>query len=291
MSIDILQEKIRKLKNPTIVDLSILPEHIPSHIRKSEEPVGDYLRFCRELLEGLKDLVPGVRLSFGQLALMGGEGLAALSELTRAARQLGYYVILDSTEILTPWSADRAAAAFFGENSQYPCDALVMSPYIGSDALKSFAPYCREGKKALFPAVRTPNKSASELQDLLTGSRHVHTAAVDILSRTEETMLGKFGYSNIGALAAAGTGNVLKNLRAKYPRLFLLVDGYDYPGGNAKNASLAFDGMGRCAAVCAGPSITAAWYMVETDGTDFVEQAVLAAQRMKRTLGGYLTFL
>ena len=69
MSIDILQEKIRKTKSPIIVDLTVRPDHIPDFLRdgKNEAEALDY--FCRELLNGLKGRVPGVRFSFDQWAL------------------------------------------------------------------------------------------------------------------------------------------------------------------------------------------------------------------------------
>lgn len=291
MSIDVLQEKIRKLKNAAVVDFSILPEHIPAHVREGADEVDAYVRFCRELMEGLRGIVPAVRFSFGQLALMGEKGLSALSSLINDAKNFGFYVLLDSAEILTPWSADRAAAAFFGEDSRYPCDGLILSPYIGSDAIKPFLDYCRDAKKDLFLAVRTPNKSAAELQDLLTGSRHVHTAAADLVSRYGEQILGRCGYSHICALASAGAATSLMNLRSKYKRMFLLVDGYVYPSGNAKNCSHAFDRLGHGAAICAGPSITAAWFEAQTDGLDYVAQAVQAAERMKKNIGRYITII
>ena len=72
---------------------------------------------------------------------------------------------------------------------------------------------------------------------------------------------------------------------------FLLVDGLDYPSGNAKNCSYAFDRFGHGAVVCAGPSVTAAWQLNETDGSDFVSQAVQAAERMKKNITRYITVL
>ncbi len=139
--------------------------------------------------------------------------------------------------------------------------------------------------------VRSPNKSAAEIQDLLTGSRHVHIAAADLVSRNGTETIGKCGYSQICALASAGNASSLKNLRAKYSRMFLLVDGLDYPSGNAKNCSNAFDKFGHGAIVCAGPSVTAAWKEAETDGRDFLEQAKLAAERMKKNITRYITVL
>ena len=291
MSIDVLQEKIRKLKNPMVVDFSCLPEHIPTHIREEADAVPAYAKFCLELMEGLKGTVGAVRYSFSQLALMGSDGLAALSELLNAARKMGYYVILDAAEVLTPWSADRAAETFFGAETPYPCDGLILSPYIGSDSIKPFLPYCKDSGKDLFLAVRTPNKSASEVQDLLTGARHVYTAAADLVSRYGDSILGKCGYSRIGALTASGAPAVLTELRGKYKRMFQLVDGLDYPSGNLKNCCAAFDRLGHGAAISAGPVITAAWYDAETDGTDYVQQAVQAAERMRKTFSRYLAIV
>lgn len=291
MSIDALQEKIRKLKNPSMVDFGVRWEALPPHLLDEEgNLLAAYCRFCRELLAGLKGKVPAVRFSFGTFALLGPEGLTVLQTLLREAGDMGYYVVMDGPEVLSPWGADRTAAALLGQDSAYACDAVVTSPYIGSDGIKPFLPYCKAGK-GLFVAVRSPNKSAAELQDLMTGSRLVHGAAADMVNRFGETILGKCGYSRVGALASAGAASSLKGLRGRYSRMFLLVDGLDYPSGNAKNCSSAFDKFGHGAVVCAGPSVTAAWQAAETDGKDYVVQAVQAAERMKKNITRYVTVL
>ena len=41
MSIDLLQERIRKYKSPLIVDLSMKMEHIPPQLREGKSPWGD----------------------------------------------------------------------------------------------------------------------------------------------------------------------------------------------------------------------------------------------------------
>ena len=291
MSIDTLQEKIRKMKNPSMVDFGIEDRCLPPHLLEQESGfLPAYVRFCRELLDGLAGIVPAVRFSFGAFALQGGEGLTALTQLLNLAAEKGFYVLLDGPEVLSPWGADRAAHGIFGENTQFPCDGLLISPYIGSDGIKPFLPYCKAGKD-LFLAVRFSNKTAAELQDLLSGTRLVHAAAADMVNRHGESIVGRCGYSRIGALASAGKADSLRNLRGKYSRMFLLVDGLDYPSGNAKNCSYAFDRFGHGAVVCAGPSVTAAWKTAETDGRDYVAQAVQAAERMKKNITRYIAVL
>lgn len=290
MAIDMLHEKIRKLKNPSMVDFGIKPDCVPPHILEEEGAfLPAYVRFCRELMEGLKGLVPAVRFSFGDFALLGPEGLEKLSALLKEAAALGYYVLLDSPEILSPWGADRAAETVFG-GEDYPCDGIMISPYIGSDAVKPFVPYCKEGKD-LFVILRSPNKSAAELQDLLTGTRLVHSAAADTVNRLGENILARCGYSRICAAVSATSTNSIRTIRAGYSRLFLLVDGLDYPSGNHKNCSHAFDRFGHGAVVCAGPSVTAAWKEGEGSGTEYVECARQAAERMKKNLCRYVTVL
>lgn len=291
MSIDVLQEKIRKTKNPVILDLSFLPEHIPAHIRGDLNENQAVIAYCRDLMTALKDAVSGIRLSFGQFAMMGEEGLRGLSGLLELARELDHYVLLDSVEVLTPWAADRAAKTFFSPESPYTCDGLILSPYIGTDAVKPFLPMCKEGKKDLFFALRTANKSAADLQDLLTGSRHVHNASAELVGRFGDGILGRCGYSHLCGLASATAPAVLMDLRRKYSRLFLLVDGCDYPGGNVKNCAQAFDRFGHGAAICAGPSVAGAWYIAETDGEDFAEQAILAIERLKKNISRYVTIV
>ena len=289
MSIDKLHDKIRKMRNPAMLDLTVTPQTIPTHISQQGSVVENYTIFCRELMNGLKDRMPAVRFRFDTFALMGAEGLNTLVSLLNEAEKLGYYVLLDAPAILTPEDAQMTADAIFGADT-YPCDGLLISPYIGSDAVKPFVPYCKADKD-LFVVVRSANKSAVELQDLMTGSRLVHTAAMDVVSRHGENIFGKNGYSRICACVSAGAPSSIQSIRSGYKYAFLLVDGLEYPSGNFKNCSYAFDRFGYGAVVCAGTSITAAWKENGTDGKDFVTQAVDAADRMKKNLSRYVTIL
>lgn len=288
MSADILQEKIRKTKNPSVLELALPVSDLPPRFTRNAE---GYASFCRELLAHLKGTVPAVRVSFGAFSLLGHDGLYHLSETLKKAAELGYYVLLDAPEILSPSAAKVTAEAIWGEGSAYPCDGLVISGYLGSDVIKPFLPYCKKEKKDLFVVARTANKSAPELQDLLAGSRLVHAAAADHVNRYGTDTAGKFGYTNVGILAGASSAESLRNLRAKYPKLFLLVDGYDYPNANAKNCSKGFDKFGHGAAVCSSTGITCAWKAGESDGEDYLDHAKAAAERMKKNLTRYVTVL
>lgn len=292
MSVDILQEKIRKTKNPSMLELSVPVLEIPTHILESGVSKAEaYGVFCRELLEGLKGMVPAVRFGFGSFALLGAEGMAELSKCLNAAKALGYYVALDAPEVLSPAIAEYTAQMLLGKDREYACDGVFLSGYLGSDVIKPFLPYCKEGKKDVFVVTRTANKSAPELQDLLAGSRLVHSVAADHVNRYGADTAGKFGYTRVGILAAASSAQSLRELRSKYPKLFMVLDGYDYPNANAKNCSFAFDKFGHGAVACSSAGIACAWRQGESDGTDYLDHAKAAAERMKKNLTRYVTVL
>lgn len=291
MSIDYLQDKIRKTKNPSMISLELPVSALPPHILAQTETKAEaYAVFFDALLTGLKGTVGAVRIPWGMFTLMGCGGIETLSKVLNKARELGYYVLLDGLDFSTPTAAQMVADAVFG-GGMWPCDGIVVPVYLGSDCIKPFLEYCKDKKKDIFVQVKTSNKSGPELQDLRTGSRQVHTAAMDLVNRYGEPLVGKFGYSTVAAIVGAGAPDAVRTMRAKYQRVFFMTDGYDYPNGNAKNCSFAFDRLGHGAVACAGSSVTAAWKQAESDGTDFVEQAVEAALRMKKNLTRYVTIL
>ena len=290
MSIDVLQEKIRKTKCPVMLELSASVSELPPHIL-SETAAEGYALVCRELLDALKGSVPAVRVSFSSFALLGAEGITQLTAILKYANKLGYYVTLDAPEILGSRAAQRTADVVFGADSPFPCDSLIVLGYLGTDSVRPFLEGCKSAKKDVFVVIRTANRTAPELQDLRAGGRLVHIAGADLVSRCADGFNGKFGYSQVGIVSAANAPDSLRALREKYPKLFLLVDGYGAVGANAKNCACAFDKLGHGAIVCGGGSILRAWQQAESDGSDYIQQAQLCVERMKRNLSRYITIL
>ena len=72
MSVDILQEKIRKTKNPSVLELILPVSDLPSRFARNAE---GYAACCGELMEHLKGIVPAVRVSFNAFVLLGHDGL------------------------------------------------------------------------------------------------------------------------------------------------------------------------------------------------------------------------
>jgi len=291
VSVDKLQEKIRRMKNPLAVDFSVLPTHVPQNTLQAEPTFLDaYKRFCLELLDGLKDTVPAVRFDFSTFALLGPEGLIALEHVLQFAKSCGYYVFLDGVEALSSQSAERASEILFSDTCPWYFDGLIIPVYIGSDGIRPYVNKLKENNKSLFVVARTANRSAPEIQDLLTGTRLAHVAKTDIVNRFAEPLIGKCGYSQIAVMAGASSADSIKTLRSKFKSIFLLLDGCDYPNANAKNCSYAFDPLGHGAVACAGTSITAAWQEMNQP-ENYVELAVEAAQKFKKNMIRYITVL
>ena len=292
MSIDRLQEKIRKTKNPTVLDLDMTAQQLPPHLLAQEGTFEKaYLRFCMEMMDTLRGIVPAIKLNFAAFALLGTDGLTCLSKVLDYGKSLGYYGILEVPEALSAQRAKSNAELLLQENTLWPCDGVLITAYIGSDAIKPYAEQLENSGKSLFVAVRTANRSAMELQDLLTGGRNVYDAKADVVNRYKNQKATKSGYDRIALVGPASSEVVLSKLRQKYKNLFILVDGYDYPSANAKNCAAAFDNLGHGAVVCGAAQITAAWQIAETDGTAYLECAKEAAERMKKNISRYITIL
>ena len=282
MSVDVLQKKIRKIKNPAAVVFAPTAEMIPEGYASAAD-------YCCALLETLKDHIPAIRISFGAFALLGPDGLSQMARVMQKAKELDYYVLLDWMCLTDPALAEESARKILTE-ACWPCDGIVIGGYAGTDCIKPYVLASEEQKKDVFVVLKTANKSGSELQDLQTGGRHVFTASADRVNRLAEGCVEHCGYSRIGAMAGANSEISLKALREKYPKMFLLVDGMEAPNSNAKFASAAFDRMGYGALCCASASVTGAWKIAE-NGSDPMQCAVDAVDRLKRNINRYITIL
>ena len=292
MSIDRLQERIRRTKNPSVIDLTVSKNMIPACVlEQADSWQKAYLAYMQELMEAFRGLVPALRFRFNGFAIYGPEGLELLKTVTKRAKRLGFYILLDAPEALSLSDAEQTAQILFDGDGPAVFDGLILTSYIGNDGIKPYAKLLKENERSLFVVIRTPNRSAPEVQDLLAGSRLVHMVMAEKVNTMTGGLTGKCGYAQLGCAAAATSADSLKTLRSKYKNMFLLVDGYDYSTANAKYCSNAFDALGHGAVVCAGQGVAAAWIDSDRCVLDYLDIAVDAAERMKKNLTKYVTIL
>lgn len=306
MSVDVLQQKIRKLKTPIMVCLCPYYDQIPVFLREqTQAQFGDTLAaaaesfraFCFGILDALDGVVPAVSVETACFHALGADGTAAMQKVLNYAREKEFYVLLDAMRCDIGPNAEALAEACFGsvkvgehEFTPYPCDGILLSSYLGSDAVKPFTKFCAEGKN-VFLLSHSSNKSAREVQDLLSGDRVVYQVMADLAMRWSGDLFGRNGYSEIGLAVGANNVPVLKNLRARYDRLFFLVPGYGAQGAGAKDVQYAFDRMGHGAVVMAGRSILYAYQKYEQDEKDYAQAAKDAAVKMREQILGYITVI
>lgn len=306
MSIDVLQSKIRKLKNPTMVCICPTILEIPMELKEAaRNEYGETLKaaawayetFSKGILDAIHGVVPAVSIVSGAFSALGHEGVAAMERVLQYAQEMDYYVLLDLMRADLGPTAEALADSCFGriqvgENAftPYPCDGVLMSGFLGSDAVKPFTGYCKDGKN-VFIIARSSNKSAREVQDLLSGDRVMHQVMADLAMRWSIDHFAQNGYSEIGIAVGVTNPAVLKTLRQKYDRLFFLVPGYGAQGGGARDAQYAFDKFGHGAAILAGRSILFAYQKRGADSADYKSAALDAATRMREQIAGYTTIL
>ena len=98
-------------------------------------------------------------------------------------------------------------------------------------------------------------------------------------------LMGKYGYSGVGAVVGATYPQQLTELRKELTHTFFLVPGYGAQGGTAKDIAGAFDSNGLGAIVNSSRGIMCAWQ--KEDGCkpeDFAAAARREAEKMKKLL-------
>jgi orotidine-5'-phosphate decarboxylase len=308
---DVLQEKIRQKKNPTVAGLDPKLDYIPQFVQ--EEAFGKYGKtlkgaaeayrlFCRGLIDALYEVVPAVKPQSAYFEVLGSAGIEALEDVVAYAKEKGLYVIMDAKRGDIGSTCEAYAQAYLGGISldgetllsPFDCDCMTVNGYLGTDGIKPFTALCKERDKSIFLLVKTSNPSSRELQDLIAGDRLVHIAMADLAVRLteKEKLVGKSGWSQIGAVVGATHPTDLKNLREKYPQIFFLVPGYGAQGGKAQDVQYAFDRLGHGAIVNSSRGIMCAWKKTEDEtGRNYQEAAKKEAIRMRDDICRYVTIL
>ena len=307
MSFDILQDKIKEKKNPTVAGLDARVEYIPPHIlKKYTSQYGETLQaaalaveeFDCSLIDALCDVVPAVKPQSAYFEMLGWRGMETLEEVITHAKGKGLYVIADIKRGDIGTTATAYAEGWLGTTrvgetdcAAFDADCVTLNGYMGSDAIKPFLDQCVARNKSAFVLAKTSNPSSVELQDMVAGDRVVYTVMGDLIERWGKDTAGTYGYNALGAVVGATHPSVLKELRRRLEHTFFLVPGYGTQGGTAADVRCAFDELGRGAIVNASRSIMCAWKKTGKDGMDYQEAARAAAEQMRDELREYITIL
>lgn len=307
MSFDALQNKIRKLKNPTVVGLDARLEYIPPQIVSAcfaqhgetlEGAAAAVYRYNCELMDALQDVVPAVKPQAAYYELLGWPGVKALHDTIRYAKEKGYYVIADVKRGDIGSTAQAYAEGWLGKSRvggqsipAFDADCVTINGYMGSDAILPFLKIAQAEDKGVFLLVKTSNPSSGELQDMVAGDRQVYTVMADLCKRLGEGTGGEKSYDTLGAVVGATYPAELKELRRRMERTFFLVPGYGAQGGGAEDVKWAFDRYGWGAVVNSSRGIICAWQKEENGEANHQQAALDAAMAMRDDIKQYITIV
>lgn len=305
MSFDQLQDKIRAMKNPTVVGLDPMPELIPPSICKAcfdkygetfEGAAEAVYQFNCGLMDALCDLVPAVKPQSAYYERLGWRGMEAMERTIRYAREKGFFVIADIKRGDIGSTAEAYSDGWLGrtkiggqELAAFDADCVTLNGYMGSDSINPFLEVCKREEKCAFILVKTSNTSSSELQDLVAGDRLVYRVMGDLTERLGKGTEGKYGYNCAGAVVGATYPSDLRELRRRLEKTFFLVPGYGAQGGTAEDVRYAFDRYGRGAIINASRSIIYAWKANGGEGETYQEAARAAAITMRDAIARFIT--
>lgn len=306
MSFDVLQEKIREKKNPTVAGLDARIEYVPEYIRKEAfEKYGVGLKGAVEaiwqfnvgLIDALCDIVPAVKPQAAYYENLGWQGMEMLERTIRYAKEKGLFVIADikrgdigstATAYAEGW---LSGAPIEGQVfKSFDADCVTLNGYMGSDSIKPFLEAAKGEDKCAFVLVKTSNPGSGELQDVKAADgRTIYEVMGELNEQIAAGTEGKYGFTMAGAVTGATYPQQIQDLRARLPHTFFLAPGYGAQGGTAADVKYAFNEKGHGAIVNSSRGIMCAWKKTGGDGHDFKEAARNAAIAMRDDIAQFVT--
>ena len=299
--IDQLIEKIKMMKNPTVIGLDPRYEMFPKCVKekypKTLEGVGQaIIEYNKALIDAIYDIIPAIKPQIAFYEMYGIPGMQAFKETCEYAKQKGMFVIADIKRGDIGSTAQGYSNAYLGktkieekEQSLYDIDFVTVNPYMGTDCVKPFIDDCKKYNKGLFILVKTSNPSSGELQDVkLENGEEVYTRVAKYVEKWGEELRGEYNYSSISAVVGATYPEQLKQLRQIAPHTYFLIPGYGAQGGKAEDIALGFDENGLGGIVNASRSLMCAYksdmWKDKFEEKDYAKATRAEAIRMKEEL-------
>lgn len=307
--IDILIDKIIETGNPTVVGLDPRLEYLPRQIKeeafneygKTPKAVGAaFYRFNKEIIDSIYDLVPSVKPQIAMYEQYGVEGIKAYIETINYAKKKGLLVIGDIKRSDITSTAEAYSNGHIGRVdiegemfSSFDQDFITLNPYLGYDSIEPYIVDCTKYRKGLFILVKTSNPNSGQIQNLDIGGEMLYEKVGRLVSSWGECLIGKNGYSSVGAVVGATHPEEGKKLREIMPHTFFLVPGYGAQGGTAEDLKGCFDKNGLGAIVNSSRGIIAAYkndkYKSKYSEKEFGLAAREAVIAMKNDLQGVIS--
>ncbi|MCH5163092.1 MAG: orotidine-5'-phosphate decarboxylase [Clostridiales bacterium] len=282
---DILIDKINEVQNPTVAGLDtridFLPESMTKNAKSAEDKAKAITEYNYKLIDALKGIVPSVKIQSAYYEMYAHYGVKAMNDTAAYAKKNGMVVMADVKRNDIGATAEAYAAAYL-EDSDY--DYITVNPYPGYDGIKPFVDAGEKNGKGIFVLARMSNPSAAELQNLDVGGEPLYMRVGSLIEKWGASVIGKHGYSAVGAVVGATNPTEAKELRKRFKTVFFLVPGYGAQGGKGADAAASFDEKGGGAIVNNSRGLIAAYKNEKYKGMTYYEAAAAAACDMREDL-------
>ncbi len=273
--IDRLVENIKKTNAPIVVGLDPMLAYVPEHIKteayreygETLEGAADAIwQFNKGIVDATYDLIPAVKPQIAMYEQFGIPGLIAFKKTVDYCKEKGLVVIGDikrgdigSTS--TAYAVGHLGKVQVGYNKYagFDEDFVTVNPYLGTDGVKPFVDVCKEENKGIFVLVKTSNPSSGEFQDKIVDGKPLYELVGKMVDTWGSEVIGRSGYSAVGAVVGATYPEMGKVLRDIMPKSYILVPGYGAQGGKAKDLVHYFNEDGLGAIVNSSRGIIAAY--------------------------------
>lgn len=294
--VDKLIERIITLRNPTCVGLDTSFDYLPDELRGGVTDFAQAARriteFNKNIIDSVCDIVPAVKVQIAYYEMYGEAGLESFNDTVNYAKDKGLIVIADCKRNDIGSTASCYARAYLGETDinekkerAFSADMLTVNGYLGSDGIKPFIDELRAHDKSIFVLVKTSNPSSGELQNLkLVNGEYVYEHMGKLVEQWGKDTIGKYGYSEVGAVVGATHPEEAASLRKLLPSTFFLIPGYGAQGGSAEMLKVCFDKRGLGGVVNNSRGIICAYRKPGYVGKNYAEAAREACTAMRKDL-------
>lgn len=269
-----------------------LPDEMREGVNNFAGAADAIVAFNKKLVDAVADIVPAVKVQIAYYEMYGVEGMRAFYDTCRYAESKGLIVMTDAKRNDIGATAECYAKAYLGETAvggktytAFDSHFLTVNGYLGSDGIKPFLGWMQKRDKGIFVLVKTSNKSSGELQDMkLENGKTVYEYMGALVEEWGKDSIGKYGYSDVGAVVGATHPVQAEILRREMPHTFFLIPGYGAQGGTADDLKVCFDKNGRGGIVNSSRGILCAYRQEKYKGLSFDEAARKACEDMKADL-------
>jgi orotidine-5'-phosphate decarboxylase len=291
---DRLVDAVKSKNSRVVVGLDPRLENLPAELQRGvrtdvERAAQAILEWGGAVIEAVLEHAVAVKPQIAFYERLGPYGIVTYYALCRHARKKGLLVIGDVKRGDVPDTAKAYAEAHL---DTFGCDAITVNPYLGTDSMEPFLDEAKARDGGLFVLVKTSNKGSGDFQDRLIEGRPLYLHVADSVARWGERVMGKYGWSSVGAVVGATHPDQAAKVREALPHSFLLVPGYGAQGAGAGDLRGCFVREGLGAVVNASRSITFAYekepYKSQFKPDQWTKAVTAAAETMKKEINAVI---